>query len=296
MVYSVTKTFVAAAALRLVAAGELELDAPVSRWLPGVPLPDAVTLRHLLQHTSGLGDYGALPEYHAGVRAGAEPWSEDEFLRRTGGGAPRFAPGTSWAYSNVGYMLVRRAIEAARSAPFARVLADEVLRPLGLRRTSVIGNAAELRGLAFGKSRYLGGGAPLEVAGRYDPRWVAHGVLASTAEDVGRFFHALLDGELLPEELLREMRTPYVLGPVPGRPVVQAGYGLGLQVDVGANPGPVYGHTGAGPGATAAAVHLREGGAPVTVAVLTDGEDVPQAEWMAIDALNAAAGRGTASR
>jgi CubicO group peptidase (beta-lactamase class C family) len=291
LVYSIIKSFVAAAALRMVAAGELELDAPAARWLPEVPLPGSITLRHLLHHTSGLGDYGGLPEYHAAVRAGAAPWSDAEFLRRTGGGAPRFAPGTSWAYSNVGYMLVRRVLEAARSATLARVLDAEVFQPLALRSTSVAEDAAELDALVFGASRYLGDGQPVEVAGRYDPAWIATGVVASTAEDVARFYHALLGGELLPAGLDTEMRKPVVLGPMPGRPVVRAGYGLGLQVDVGAVPGPIYGHTGAGPGASASACHLRDGGTPVTAVVLSDGEDVPQVEWMAMAALRAAAGQ-----
>ncbi|HSU14663.1 serine hydrolase domain-containing protein [Longimicrobium sp.] len=287
LVYSLTKSFIAAAALRLVAAGELELDAPAGRWIPAVPLPDSVTLRHLLQHTSGLGDYGALPEYHAAVRRGSKPWSDAEFLRRTGSCVPLFAPGTSWAYSNVGYMLVRRVLEAARSATLARVLDAEVLQPLGLRRTSVVEHAAELDGLAFGPSRYLGDGEPVPVAGRYDPAWIATGVVASTAEEVARFYHALLGDDFLPPALAAEMRKPVVLGPVPGRPVARAGYGLGLQVDIGAVPGPVYGHTGAGPGASASACHLRDGPAPVTVVALSNGEDVPQVEWMATEALNA---------
>jgi len=288
LVYSITKSFIAAAALRLVAAGELELDAPAAAWLRGVALPDSVTLRHLLQHTSGLGDYGALPEYHAAVRAGTAPWTDAEFLRRTGDGSPRFAPGTSWAYSNVGYMLVRCVLEAARSTTVARVLEAEVFQPLGLHSTSVVEDAAELDALAFGPSRYLGDGRPIEVAGRYDPAWIATGVVASTAADVARFYHALLGDELLPAEVGDEMRKPVVLGTVPGRPVVRAGYGLGLQVDVGAVPGPVYGHTGSGPGASASACHLR-GGTPVTAVVLANGEDVPQVEWMSMAALGAAA-------
>lgn len=291
LVYSITKSFLAAAALRLVAAGELELDAPVSRWLSPLSVSPDITLRHLLRHTSGLGDYGGLADYHAAVRRGGQPWSDAEFLRRTGNGEPRFAPGTGWAYSNVGYMLVRRLLEAVRAAPFGQVLEMEIFRPLGLRHTSVPGRAEDLAALTFGPSAYLGDGEPVEVAGRYDPRWVAHGVVASTAGEVARFYHALLEGELLPDELRMEMCEPYLLGgPIEGRPVARPGYGLGLQVDVGAVPGPIYGHTGAGPGASTSAVHLRDGAAPVTVVVVSNGEDVPQVEWMAAGTLTAASG------
>ncbi|HEX8242669.1 MAG TPA: serine hydrolase domain-containing protein, partial [Longimicrobium sp.] len=291
LVYSITKSFLAAAALRLVAAGEMELDAPVSRWLPPLPVSPMITLRQLLRHTSGLGDYGGLPDYHAAVRRGDEPWSDAEFLRRTGNGEPLVPPGTGWAYSNVGYMLVRCLLEAVRASPYGEVLEVEIFRPLALRHTSVPTRADDLAALTFGPSAYLGGeDGPVAVAGRYHPRWVAHGVVASTAAEVARFYRALLEGELLPEPLIAEMCDPIVLGgPIPGRPVVRPGYGLGIQIDTGAIPGPVYGHTGAGPGASASAVHLRDRGGPVTVVVLSNGEDVPQVEWMAAGALAAAA-------
>src|SRR5262245_52844703 len=79
-IYSITKTLTAICALRLVELKSLHLDADVRQWLPEVNLPVAMTLTHLLRHTSGLRDYGPLPEYHEAVRKRPErPWTRQEF-------------------------------------------------------------------------------------------------------------------------------------------------------------------------------------------------------------------------
>src|SRR5262245_32750754 len=83
-IYSITKTFTAIWVLRLVEIGSLRLDADVRQWLPELSLPPAITLRHLLRHTSGLRDYGPLPEYQEAVRTRpAHPWTRQEFLDAT---------------------------------------------------------------------------------------------------------------------------------------------------------------------------------------------------------------------
>jgi D-alanyl-D-alanine carboxypeptidase len=101
--WSFTKTLIAACALRLAEAGRLDLDAP----LPG----RTATCRAVLQHRAGLPDYGGLQAYHLAVARGDEPWSDAELLARLPPDHLLFAPETSWAYSNIGYLLIRRAIE-----------------------------------------------------------------------------------------------------------------------------------------------------------------------------------------
>jgi hypothetical protein len=88
--------------------GKLDLDAPIA----GAPY----TLRHLLQHTSGLPDYGPNPEYHRAVAAGESPWSVDELLRRVDALTLLFPPGARFSYSNIGYLFVRQIIERAADA------------------------------------------------------------------------------------------------------------------------------------------------------------------------------------
>lgn len=275
VLYSITKTFLAAAALRLVSRGLLELDVGVGRWLPWAPHGERITLRHLLQHTSGLPDYGPLAAYHAAVRAGEAPWTDAEFLERTGASTLRSVPGVEFRYSNIGYLLVRRLLESAAGAPLGEVLQAELLAPLALHETFTPTDA-DLPRLTFGPSALLGDGAPRGVAGHYHLGWVAHGVLASTAGDVARFLEALLGGELLPPALVSELCALREVGPVARQhPFRRPGYGLGLMGEL---DGDTLGHTGGGPGASTAT--YRRGRA--TVAVLTSGDQDDLAEQLAM--------------
>jgi hypothetical protein len=106
--WSFSKTAIAAAALVLVDRGKLDLDSHI----PRAPY----TLRHLLQHTSGLPDYGPNPDYHRAVAVGESPWTVDELLRRVDPSNLLFAPGTRFSYSNIGYLFVRQIIERTADA------------------------------------------------------------------------------------------------------------------------------------------------------------------------------------
>ena len=129
VVQSITKSFTAAVILRLVASGTLRLDAFIFEWLPYVPNAARITIRQCLQHTSGLPDYGVLPEYHEAVQQGATPWTFTEFLHRTHAKQLLFEPGQGWRYSNIGYMVLRRLIETVCGHSFAETVEAEVCRP-----------------------------------------------------------------------------------------------------------------------------------------------------------------------
>ncbi len=292
LLYSITKPFLAAAALRLAGEGALALDVPLARWLPSAPHAREITLRHLLRHESGLPDYGPLGAYHEAVRRGDEPWDDATYFARCAAARLRFAPGARFAYSNLGYLLVRRLLETVRGAPLADVLAQEVVAPLGLGRT--FGPAdADLPRLVLGPSTYLAGGAAaVPVAGHYGLGWVSHGVLASTAAETATAMDALVSGDLVPEHLRPALREARPVGPVAGgRPFAVPAYGLGLMADLGAACGPVFGHSGGGPGSTGTAQHRPHPDDPVTVVVLSDGEDGTPGEPMAMAALAGRCGR-----
>src|SRR5206468_2267838 len=107
--YSITKTFTATLVLLLREEGRLSLDDPLSRWFPRIPQADRITLRQLLNHTAGVPDYGALRSYHEAVRSSpSTPWSFERFAAETFDRGLQFEPGSSWAYSNPGYMLLKR--------------------------------------------------------------------------------------------------------------------------------------------------------------------------------------------
>jgi CubicO group peptidase (beta-lactamase class C family) len=231
--WSFTKTVLASAALALVALGRVPLDETLS----GKPF----TLRQLLQHRAGLPEYGSLPAYHEAVAGGERPWPVGEMLQRVRADTLLFEPGKSWAYSNVGYFLVRDLIEKAADAPLRQALERLVFAPLGIGDVAVAQEPDELDGTAWGNKR------------RYHPGWVYHGLAVGSAESAVLFLHRLLAGGLLPAALLDQMCVPHpVGGPVSGRPWTEAGYGLGLMIGQGKPPARYIGHTGGGPGSSSA--------------------------------------------
>ena len=218
LVYSVTKTFLGVLCLRL----ELDLEAPVATWIDDPRLPRA-TLRQLLDHTSGIPDYGRLPEYRQAVQTTpSEPWDDEELLARALASGPDFEPGEGWAYSNTGFLLVRRIVDAAAPGGFAGALERELLAPLGLADTSLALELDDLSPLVPGWSTQVGDGT-LDVRGRYHPRWVGHRTLASTHADQRRFWTALAAGELC--DLGRLTEAVPIGFDAPG--FVRPSYGLG---------------------------------------------------------------------
>ncbi|CAO3436459.1 serine hydrolase domain-containing protein [Azospirillum argentinense] len=291
LIYSITKTLTAAALLRLCERGLIDPDAPLDRWLPDFAAAGRITLAQLLAHRAGLRNYGGSPAYHAAVRAGEEPWNEDGFLEHCRASDLFAPPGREFSYSNIGYLLAKRVLERASGLPFAQALDRELFGPLGLTGWSVPTERGDLSGLWTGPSPYLGGkdGLPADVAARYHPGWVAHGVVAATAADIADLLHALFAGGLLPGAAAARMQESFpVPGTMRGRPWVEPGYGLGLMVERDGQAGPYWGHTGGGPGGSACAYHFparKPGEEPVTVALFTDGEDNDQAEWMTVEAV-----------
>jgi len=258
LVYSITKTYLGVLCLRL----GLDLDAPVAAWIDDARLPHA-SLRQLLNHTSGIPDYGRLPEYQAAVRdQPSAPWGDEALLARALAQGPDFTPGNGWAYSNTGYLLVRQIVDLAADGGFAGALERELLQPLDLADTSLALELADLHGLAAGPSDSE------DVRGRYHPCWVGHRTLASTVADQERFWAALAAGELCDLELLTESVEIGFDAPGFHRP----SYGLGVMTDRRPD-GLLIGHGGGGPGYSAAAFALlRPQTEPLVTVILSADE------------------------
>jgi D-alanyl-D-alanine carboxypeptidase len=269
LIYSLTKTFIATLILKLAEQNKLDLDAKLIDYLPKAPFAAQVTIRQLLRHSSGMPEYGTLPDYHDAVRAHPDqPWSEAEFIARTCAKGLAFEPDKGWLYSNIGYLLLKQTIETLTGQSFGAALDTMIAKPHGLSSLSVPTTLADLNALAPGLSTYLASsGTAVDVRGRYHPGWVAHGVIAATAADVASFYDALLRGDILaPSSRAAMTKTVPVSQTRP--PFHAAGYGLGLMSDPDAPGGPIYGHTGEGPGYHAAAYHFGS----TTVAVLINAE------------------------
>ena len=261
--WSFTKTVLAIAALRLVEQGRLDLDAP----RPGKPY----SLRQLLNHRAGVPNYGRLAAYHEAVARGEDAWSRERLLRAVDADALEFPPGNGWAYSNVGYLFAREAVEEAAGLPLGEALRDLVIRPLGLPSPRLAATRADMAEVYWPHLR------------TYDPGWVYHGLLIGTPVDAARLLRAVLIDGFLSLESLSQMRDRFsrLGGALPGRAVTEQAYGLGLMVGRLGDAGRAWGHTGAGPGSVNVLSHFPDVERPVTVAVFTDGEDEGPAEFEA---------------
>jgi CubicO group peptidase (beta-lactamase class C family) len=262
--WSFTKTVIAVAAMRLVEQGRLDLDAP----RPGKPY----TLRQLLNHRAGVPNYGRLAAYHEAVARGDDAWGRERLLEAVGADALDFEPGTGWRYSNVGYMFAGDAIAETAGLDLGEALQDLVIRPLTLASPRLAVTRADMAEVFWPHLR------------TYDPRWVYHGLLIGTPVDAARLLHAVACGGFLSNDSLAQMRDRFTPlgGALPGRPVTEQAYGLGLMVGRLGDAGRAIGHNGSGPGSVNLVAHFPEVARPVTVAVFTDGENEGVAEFEAV--------------
>lgn len=265
--WSFTKTVLSAVSLTLVRDGLFNLD--------DVVFEGPFTLRQLLRHEAGLADYGELTEYHAAVARDQVPWPADEMVRRLDATRLRYAPGSNWRYSNVGYMYVARLIERETGLGLEEALLKHAFAPLGLSRIRVARTRMDMDGVQLG------------TVATYDPGWVYHGLLVGTLSSAAVFLDRLLAGNLLPHSLLQEMQAAHVLGgPVPGRPWTAPEYGLGLMQGTVEKGLKMRGHTGCGPGSTIAIYQSGDGARAATCAVFREGSDEGRAEREVVSRLS----------
>jgi D-alanyl-D-alanine carboxypeptidase len=268
---SITKSFTATVVLQLAAERRLRLDDTIERWLPGVlPYGRAVTVRALLQHTSGVPDYweaGPDPLNVSFVNdpaARARQYSPYELVERVSGEPPDFPAGSRIEYSNTNYVLLGLIVERATGRSLGREIRRRILRPLHLHDTRFPTSRTALpRPFTRGYSHLfdaegLPAAGPLIDVTEYNPSalWAMGNVL-STLDDLRRFYAALLAGRLLPPHLTALMKQT--------RPNQTAewpegiGMGLGLwswDLPCGIR---IYGHEGEVPGSNTWAFGTADG-------------------------------------
>ncbi|MGW1008605.1 serine hydrolase domain-containing protein [Streptomyces termitum] len=242
-----TKAFTAVVVLQLVAEGKLGLDASVDTYLPSLLRGDGIdgrniTVRQLLQHTSGLPDY---VDQKAVLDAPRRYFEPRELLDAALVKKARFAPGARWEYSNTNYLVAGLIVQKTTGRPFGEEVTRRVIDRIGLRHTSfpTPGDMTIPGPHPKGYQRTEDGS--LRDYTELDPSWGwAAGAMISTNGDLNRFYDALLGGRLLPPAQLAQMRTTVPADEVaPG-----AGYGLGLLSTPLSCGGTVWGHGGGIPG------------------------------------------------
>ncbi|MCD7444945.1 beta-lactamase family protein [Streptomyces lincolnensis] len=233
-VMSVTKQFTAAAVLKLEVLGRLRVSDPVSRHLG--PVPDdkrAVTIEHLLTHTSGLVE---------GLGDDYDPLSREELVRGALASRLRSAPGAEFRYSNTGYSLLAAIVEKASGEGYEPFLARHLFAPAGMTRTGYVLPRWPRHLVAVEyDSRGRSQGRP------YDHPWAAdgpywnlrgNGGMLSTAGDMLRWHRALLGERILPAQARDRLFAPHV--PEPGS---ESFYGYGWSVQ-DTPEGPLAWHDG----------------------------------------------------
>ncbi|MFJ4094569.1 serine hydrolase domain-containing protein [Kitasatospora sp. NPDC089913] len=246
-----TKAFVAVVVLQLVAEGKVGLDAPVDTYLPGLLRGDGfdgrtITVRQLLQHTSGLPDYMEAPALADWTTIQFRWFEPRELLDGALAQKARFAAGTGWEYSNTNYLVAGLLIQKVTGRPFGEEVTKRVIDRIGLRRTYVpaAGETALREPHPHGYLRTGPDAPPVDYTAMDSSMAWAAGAVVSTNTDLNTFYGALLAGRLLPAAQLAQMRTT-----VPAE-FLGAGvrYGLGIQSRPLSCGGLVWGHGGTSPG------------------------------------------------
>ena len=195
---SMTKQFTAVAILQLVKEGKVKLEDPLSKYVPGFPGAEAITVEQLLTHTSGLRSYNDLPGYENGVREDKTPMQLVEGLRNA---SAAFEPGTRWMYSNSNYLFLGIIIEKASGMTYADYMLARLLAPLGLKNTGVVEESRIRAGRVKGYER--GSDAALQNAGYISmTQPYAAGSIESNVDDLARWNELLVAGKVIDRALL----------------------------------------------------------------------------------------------
>ncbi|MGR3934356.1 serine hydrolase domain-containing protein [Streptomyces sp. BRA346] len=232
---SITKPFIATVLLQLEAEGRLSLDDSVDTWLPGVVRGNdndgrKITLRSLLNHTSGLYNYTDDPDFQVNVSGSGFPqhrydtYAPEDLVAVAMKHSP---PGGKPWYSNTNYVLAGMVIEKVTGRSYAQEVERRIIKPLKLRETFFPGTGPKMpkpHPVAYSWLHDDSADAPVHDATEQNMSWLgAAGELISTAGDLNRFDRAVKRGRLLPRAQLDEM-----LNAVPSDGVIE--YGLGVEV------------------------------------------------------------------
>jgi D-alanyl-D-alanine carboxypeptidase len=220
---SVTKQFTAAAILQLQDAGLLNIDNPVINYLPSYAFDPQLTLRMLLNQTSGLADYLGFtppPSWINGI-------PQQAILAAIVQAPPLFAPGSAYAYSNSNYFVLGAVIEAVSSVSYADYMAAHIFQPVGLSHTSYLPPLTSASPYTYtvpavpGTTGFAVGVVPDASV------FFSVGTLWSNVQDLATWDAALLNGKVIPAALLTEMVTPPAAVPVYQQAGALSSYAMG---------------------------------------------------------------------
>ncbi|HNP22066.1 MAG TPA: serine hydrolase [Panacibacter sp.] len=228
---SITKQFTAAAILQLEEQGKLSTDDKLSKYIPGYPKGDSVTLHMLLNHTSGIANYTDLPEFEGVAR---QSWTKDSMISFFKNKPYNFSPGSKWAYSNSGFFLLGYIIEKVSGQSYNDYLRQHILDKINMTNTGIDNLDTILpmrvRGYKQQDKRIMN-------ADFIAMEWpFSAGVIYSTVEDLYKWDRALYNNSVISEGSRKKMFTPGMNN-----------YGFGILIDSFENHLRIW-HNGGIPG------------------------------------------------
>jgi D-alanyl-D-alanine carboxypeptidase len=289
-----TKTFISVVVLQLAAEHRLSLDDTVGRWLPGVVHGNGIdrgkiTVRELLQHTSGLHNYtddlqAQITSPKAYRKLEFHQFSRQDLLDIALAHRPDFAPGTGWNYSNTNYILLGMIIEKVTHDSWENQVTRRIIIPLGLHHTYAPGTSTRLPRphatgyLIFDKNTRIDTTAE-------NMSWAdSAGALISTAADLTRFWSAIGRGTLLPPAQTQQMRRTVAASGGDSASVPGSRYGLGIFFVPLSCGGGYWSHEGDVPGYNTIGAVSSDGHTTVVLSLNSNVDDpVLAAEYRLID-------------
>jgi D-alanyl-D-alanine carboxypeptidase len=268
---SMNKMFTATAILQLVGEGKVDLAAPLGRYLSDYPNKDVatkVTVRHLLTHTGGTGDIFT-PEYE---QHRLEIRELSDYVKLYGSRGLEFEPGTKWAYSNYGFILLGAVIEKVSGVSYYEYVQKHIFEPAGMTATDSLPETGKVSLRSVGYMRK--GKSTVNNVDTLPWRGTSAGGGYSTVGDLFRFAKGLSSGKLLKPDLFAEMTSKQAGGP---NMPPNTGYGFGMITSEGPQ-GKRFGHGGGAPGMNG---ELRVYPRTNTVVVVLANLDPPSATDLA---------------
>ena len=224
-----TKTFVAVVVMQLVQEGKVGLDEPIETYLPGLIKGEGIdgsriTVRQLLQHTSGLPEYTDTTPGRSDIFQIKDHYIPPRDLLDTALGKPAaFEPGAQWKYTNTNYIVLGMLVERVSQRPVGEQIDERIVKKLGLSHTYFPAPGDRSIKGTHPQGYHLSAGGKLEDITEMDPAWAwAAGAMVSTPSELNTFFQAVFDGRLLTQASIDEMKK-------------------GVDVDSSELPGEVYG-------------------------------------------------------
>ena len=244
-----TKTFVAVVVMQMVQEGKVGLDEPIETYLPGLIKGEGIdgsriTVRQLLQHTSGLPEYTDTTPGSGDIFQVKDHYIPPRDLLDTALGKPaQFEPGAQWKYTNTNYLVLGMLVERVSQRPVGEQIDERIVKKLGLSHTYFPAPGDRSIKGTHPQGYHLSAEGKLEDITEMDPAWGwAAGAMVSTPSELNTFFQAVFDGRLLTQSSIDEMKN----GAVDASSYLGPGtvYGLGLIGTPLSCGGTSWGHGG----------------------------------------------------